>query len=92
MRSLLLALIWFYQNILSPLMPSVCRFTPSCSQYAKESLMQHGAFKGTILALWRILRCNPFCHGGIDPVPAVWPTEQLKARIIPWTSRRKSVL
>ena len=46
-----------------------CRFYPTCSQYALEAIQKYGAFKGFFLALWRILRCNPFCKGGYDPVP-----------------------
>nr|WP_231856615.1 membrane protein insertion efficiency factor YidD [Pseudodesulfovibrio piezophilus] len=92
MRRPVLALIWFYQKLISPLLPRACRFVPSCSEYAKEAVILHGAFKGTLLASWRLLRCQPFCNGGYDPVPAVWPDPQLKARIISWTSRRKSAL
>lgn len=65
----LLGLIRFYKRHISPgLMPS-CRFTPTCSQYAMEAIERHGALKGGGLALWRILRCNPFGKGGYDPVP-----------------------
>ena len=46
-----------------------CRYTPTCSQYAIEAIETHGAFKGSFLAIWRILRCNPFSKGGYDPVP-----------------------
>nr|WP_283816493.1 membrane protein insertion efficiency factor YidD [Pseudodesulfovibrio sediminis] len=91
MRPILLALIWIYQNLISPMLPHACRFYPSCSQYAREALMTHGAFKGTLLALWRLLRCQPLCNGGFDPVPAVWPDFKTKARFIPWTRRSKSV-
>ncbi|MBI9080757.1 MAG: membrane protein insertion efficiency factor YidD [Pseudodesulfovibrio sp.] len=92
MRSILLALIWFYQKLISPLLPSVCRFTPSCSDYAKEAVIRFGAFKGGLLALWRLLRCQPLCYGGHDPVPAIWPYFQPKARFIQWKRRSKSVL
>jgi hypothetical protein len=51
------------------LLPPSCRFTPTCSEYAMEALSKHGAWKGSLLAIWRILRCNPFCKGGYDPVP-----------------------
>ena len=65
----LMALVRFYRNCVSPLFPPCCRFTPTCSQYALESLGKHGFFKGTYLAAWRILRCNPWNRGGYDPVP-----------------------
>ena len=61
-----------YQRYISPMkgVPS-CRFTPTCSQYAVEAVMEWGIIIGAILALWRIIRCNPFSKGGNDPVPAV---------------------
>jgi len=68
-RRLLVAVVDLYRRLLSPLLPPLCRFEPSCSKYAREALLRHGALKGTLLALWRILRCNPFCRGGHDPVP-----------------------
>ena len=66
---LLILPIRFYQRFISPLFPPVCRFTPSCSQYAVEALAKHGPLKGTWLAIKRILRCNPWSKGGFDPVP-----------------------
>ena len=69
MKKVLLALIRFYQRHISSCFPARCRFTPTCSQYALEAITKHGALKGTGLAIWRILRCNPFCKGGYDPVP-----------------------
>ncbi len=62
-------LIRGYQLCISPLLPPMCRFTPSCSQYAVEALRRFGFFKGTAMALWRICRCHPFNPGGYDPVP-----------------------
>ena len=61
--------IHFYRKCISPWLPSSCRFTPSCSRYALEAIEEWGIFRGTCLAVWRILRCNPFCRGGYDPVP-----------------------
>ena len=55
--------------VISPLFPDSCRFYPSCSQYAIEAIGKFGAIKGMALAMYRILRCNPFCRGGYDPVP-----------------------
>lgn len=68
-QSALLALIWLYQRLLSPLFAGSCRFEPSCSQYARQAVILHGALKGGLLTLWRILRCQPLCRGGHDPVP-----------------------
>ena len=61
--------IRFYQKFISPLKPPTCRFTPTCSQYAIQAIRKHGPFKGLALALWRILRCNPWGGSGYDPVP-----------------------
>ena len=61
--------IRFYQACISPLLPACCRFTPTCSQYAVEAIMRHGIFRGTLLALRRILRCHPWGGSGYDPVP-----------------------
>ncbi|NUM31382.1 MAG: membrane protein insertion efficiency factor YidD [Bacteroidetes bacterium] len=65
----LLILIWFYQKFISPLLPSSCRYTPTCSQYAKEALYKYGILKGSFLAAKRILSCNPWGGHGHDPVP-----------------------
>lgn len=69
MGSLLVACIRLYQRFVSPLLGNNCRFYPSCSQYAAEAIRTHGALKGGFYACWRILRCQPFCRGGHDPVP-----------------------
>lgn len=70
MKKLLIFLIKFYQRYLSPLKGhGTCIYTPTCSQYAKEALEKYGVIKGSLLAIWRILRCNPFAKGGYDPVP-----------------------
>ncbi|MBP5619536.1 MAG: membrane protein insertion efficiency factor YidD [Bacteroidaceae bacterium] len=66
---LLIQPIRFYQKFISPLTPPSCRFTPTCSQYAIEALRKHGPIKGLGLAIWRILRCNPWGGSGYDPVP-----------------------
>ncbi len=70
MAGLEILLIRFYQKYLSPLKGhSCCKYTPTCSQYALEAIKKYGCIKGTLLAGWRILRCNPFSKGGYDPVP-----------------------
>ena len=61
--------ILIYRACISPLFPPCCRFRPTCSEYAMEALAVHGAAKGLVLSVWRILRCNPLCRGGYDPVP-----------------------
>ena len=68
-KTWLIAAIRFYQRFISSRTTPVCRFSPSCSEYAIEALQRYGAFFGTALAVWRILRCNPLCRGGYDPVP-----------------------
>ena len=68
-RLALLALIRFYQMTLSRAMPAdTCRFYPSCSHYGYQAIYKHGALKGSVIATWRVLRCNPFNPGGFDPV------------------------
>ena len=69
MKKILLFFIHFYQKYLSPLKRTRCPYYPTCSNYALQALEKHGVVKGSILAVWRILRCNPFSHGGVDLVP-----------------------
>jgi len=69
MKQLFLFVIRTYRKYISPAFPPSCRFTPTCSQYALEAVERFGAVRGGGLAVWRILRCNPFCKGGYDPVP-----------------------
>ncbi|NWG05332.1 MAG: membrane protein insertion efficiency factor YidD [Chloroflexi bacterium] len=69
-RIAVLALIRLYQMTLSKgLPPNTCRFYPSCSHYGYQAVYKHGALKGSLMAVWRVLRCNPFNPGGYDPVP-----------------------
>ena len=68
-----IALIDFYRRWISPMLPPSCRFTPTCSAYAREAYMVHGPFRGTALTAWRILKCHPYHPGGFDPVPARKP-------------------
>jgi putative membrane protein insertion efficiency factor len=69
MKRLLLMMIRLYQLCLAPFVGGQCRFYPSCSAYAAEAIDTHGALRGLWLALRRLLRCHPFCPGGVDPVP-----------------------
>ena len=72
MKKILIYLIQFYRAHLSKLKgKGPCIYTPTCSEYAVEALEKHGALKGSLLAVFRILRCNPFAKGGYDPVPEV---------------------
>ena len=59
-----------YQRVISPALPRRCRYEPTCSAYAVQALQQFGILRGLVLATWRVLRCNPFSHGGFDPVEA----------------------
>ncbi|GHC20140.1 hypothetical protein GCM10010082_09950 [Kushneria pakistanensis] len=69
LRKVLVGLVRCYQYVISPLIGPRCRFWPTCSQYAIEAIQLHGALRGGWLALKRLLRCHPFCAGGVDPVP-----------------------
>lgn len=69
MKKILIALIHFYQRAVSPYTKARCKYCPTCSQYGVEAIQRFGALKGSALAVWRILRCNPFSKGGYDPVP-----------------------
>ena len=66
----MIALIRLYQRRVSPLLPRRCRYHPTCSAYAVQAIESFGILRGCVLAVWRILRCNPFSHGGHDPVEA----------------------
>jgi uncharacterized protein len=68
-RALLIGMIRLYRATLSGWLGGQCRFYPSCSLYAEDAIRAHGATKGSVLATWRVLRCNPFGKGGIDHVP-----------------------
>lgn len=69
MKTIALSAIRFYQYVISPTLPASCRFYPTCSEYGYQAVAKYGIIKGGGMAIWRILRCNPFCRGGIDPVP-----------------------
>ena len=65
----LVATVRFYQRFISPALPASCRYYPKCSAYAVTALKVHSPLKGLLLALWRLLRCNPLTRGGVDHVP-----------------------
>ncbi|MBZ2187051.1 MAG: membrane protein insertion efficiency factor YidD [Bryobacter sp.] len=69
MRVLLIAILSFYKRFISPLLPSACRFHPTCSVYAREAIERYGPVRGSALAIHRLCRCHPFHAGGLDPVP-----------------------
>ncbi|MBZ4683857.1 MAG: uncharacterized protein PWP46_723 [Fusobacteriaceae bacterium] len=69
MKKILIFLIKIYQKLISPILGNNCKYYPSCSNYSIEAIKEHGIIKGSILSIWRILRCNPWSHGGYDPVP-----------------------
>lgn len=68
---IVLALLRFYKHGVSPWLPKACRFTPTCSEYAMEAIVKYGLGRGVMLAAWRLLRCQPFCKSGYDPVPDI---------------------
>ena len=68
LRRIALAFIRFYQRYVSPLKRPTCRFVPTCSEYAHDAIVHHGVLRGGLKALWRLLRCQPLCAGGYDPV------------------------
>ena len=70
MKRLLLGAIDAYQRWISPSLPRRCRYEPTCSAYAVQAVREFGILRGLVLAAWRLLRCNPFSHGGFDPVEA----------------------
>ncbi len=69
MKSAVLAVLRFYKMRISPQLPPACRYTPTCSEYAMEAIERHGVVVGGFLAAKRVISCNPFSHGGYDPVP-----------------------
>jgi uncharacterized protein len=70
LRGLMAAPIVAYRRLISPALPRRCRYEPTCSAYAEQAIREYGILRGLILAGWRLLRCNPFSHGGFDPVEA----------------------
>ncbi len=77
LKKTMILLIRFYQKCISPLMPNVCRYRPTCSQYFIEALQIHGVVKGSYLGIRRILRCHPWGGSGFDPVPSKEKTDKM---------------
>ncbi|MBN2241921.1 MAG: membrane protein insertion efficiency factor YidD [Acidobacteria bacterium] len=69
MRNIILLILKGYKKFLSPLLPPACRFEPTCSVYMYQAILKMGIMKGLYLGIRRLLRCHPFCKGGLDPVP-----------------------
>jgi hypothetical protein len=66
LRGALVGPIRLYQRVISPALPARCKYHPTCSQYAVEAIRRYGVLRGLVLAAWRVLRCNPWSHGGVD--------------------------
>jgi uncharacterized protein len=69
-RAVVIAPIRFYRRFISPALPRRCKYHPTCSEYAADAVRTYGVLRGLVLAAWRLLRCNPWSHGGVDPVEA----------------------
>jgi len=83
-RAALVAIITAYRVVLSGWLGGQCRFAPTCSHYAEQAIRTHGAIKGSALATWRVLRCNPYGKGGLDPVPSAshpWTYENVTRKL-----------
>jgi putative membrane protein insertion efficiency factor len=67
-QNVVLGLLRAYRGAVSPMLPPACRYVPTCSEYAMEAVERFGALRGSVMAVWRVLRCHPFTRGGVDPV------------------------
>ena len=72
-----LGFLRLYQRVVSPMSAPTCRYYPSCSEYAVRAVRRHGAVRGSGLAAWRLMRCNPWSHGGVDDVPGEGPSPEV---------------
>jgi putative membrane protein insertion efficiency factor len=79
MKSLALRLLRGYKRLISPIMPAACRYVPTCSEYAVEAVERFGIVRGGLKTVWRVLRCNPFVRGGVDPVEHACGSETHRA-------------
>ena len=86
-ETLVIGPIRFYQRHISPGRPPTCRFTPTCSAYAVAAIRRFGAVRGGLMAVCRILRCNPWCRGGVDPVPRRFTLRPFAGREEPSTDK-----
>jgi hypothetical protein len=68
LRAIAIAPVRFYQRVISPAIPARCKYYPTCSEYAVQAVRRYGVLRGIVLAAWRLLRCNPWSHGGVDKV------------------------
>jgi uncharacterized protein len=82
-RRLAITPVLAYQRVISPLLPRRCKYEPTCSRYAVDAIRELGVVRGVILAAWRLLRCNPWSHGGYDPVSAqrLFPVRAARPRL-----------
>jgi putative membrane protein insertion efficiency factor len=80
-KSVVLYLLRGYKAIISPWLGPACRYVPTCSEYAMEAVEVHGAFRGGLMAAWRVLRCHPFVKGGFDPVVRPEDSQQSKIEL-----------
>ncbi len=69
-RAIAIAPLLVYRHVISPALPRRCKYEPTCSRYAVEAIREYGVLRGVVLASWRVLRCNPWSHGGYDPIDA----------------------
>ena len=89
MKKILISLIKGYHKYISPALPGACRFYPTCSMYAVEAIEKFGVVRGSLLSMWRILRCNPFCRGGYDPVPEKFTFK--RQEYVPVSERKEEI-
>lgn len=80
MKYVLMLPLYIYKKIISPLFPARCKYYPTCSSYAVQAIGRFGVIRGSILAAWRLLRCNPWSEGGVDPVPEKFTLKRKKTR------------
>jgi putative membrane protein insertion efficiency factor len=87
MKKLMLFLLNLYSKHISPHFPRRCKYYPTCSAYAITAIKRFGAFRGTVLAVWRLMRCNPYSMGGLDPVPEKFHLYFVKNMGLPTSSK-----